>query len=881
MLSCIALHTTLVSQSYQSRISEARSSATYSTQQQIENLLLLEEELLTKSFKDTLGTVEYFLAMRYRRLSDNKNLIEHATKAIGAYEQSSYKGYRLSFSYLIRCLANNQLGNNEKAMADALAIESLEVNGRGFEALGDAIKFQVETFRNNGDFESSINKLNNFLITDRADSLNNYFKSNLFLELSMAYSNYEDSLSLRKAIETIDSVNVLIPDINNQYLYRDKTKILSFSQLGHIYAQLEDWNMSIKYYEEALGIANSLSLDTDVNRFRMLSKVNLIELYGKTAQLDKIDQFVKESVEEEYSYYNPMVYAAYYENLATHFRMNEELDIAFSYLEKAKNVLNHPEDKLQIQKHKQRLSKALHEEVKVNYAYYSSTENENWLTKATNTMMSLDSLIDLIGLDLLFDSSVYEWRETAKSFYDTGLKVAFAKNDVELFWRFAEKTKNLALLETIIRTQRENRTSEYEAVNSELISLRRSESILFAEIEFPNIDLHVKDSLETELINNKNAQLKLYLEEQEKLSKIIPDVVTIKDIQQVLQNKTLILYSNDSEYLYGVSINSSHSEMKQLIKLSELENKLEKWYQYLLREVNADDEDLMSELIQLFKSLEKSIVIIPDEYVRVIPFAALKNESGTYAIEEYTFSYDISATFFYYHNKSDQLQIHNSTVVTPTYTNRDLSFTQNEANDIAEILDADILSDSDAITSNFIQKLKQNELLHFSGHLESNEGELSMLLSENENISVDDIYHSESNIKFLFMNACESASGKVLTGEGTANFARAFMQTGSETIIQTLWNVNDYSSAVIADQLYKELHDGKPVDEAMRLAQLNYFEQADDFARHPYYWASIGVLGKTDTIHLSIKFKVYLWLGLSMLVFILLFILFSKYKVKA
>ena len=224
----------------------------------------------------------------------------------------------------------------------------------------------------------------------------------------------------------------------------------------------------------------------------------------------------------------------------------------------------------------------------------------------------------------------------------------------------------------------------------------------------------------------------------------------------------------------------------------------------------------MTDILTPFLNLEKSIIIIPDEYVRIIPFAALKNKDGAYAINEYQFSYDISATFFYNHQRSERLQIHNSTVVTPTYDTKDLSFTKIEALDISEVLNAKVLSGMAAIKSNFSKELKQNDLLHFSGHLESSRGDLSMLLSENEDVSVDDIYHSESNIKFLFMNACESATGQVLTGEGTANFARAFMQNGSETIIQTSWNVNDYSSAVIAVQFYKELKEGKPVDEAMR-----------------------------------------------------------------
>ena len=110
--------------------------------------------------------------MRFRSLSKHDKLIEHASEAIDAFNQSDYKGYRLSFSYVIRSLAYNHLGDQEKAIEDALTIESLPPTQRGYEALGDAIKLQVATFRNNGDYESSINKLNNFFLTERSDSLN-------------------------------------------------------------------------------------------------------------------------------------------------------------------------------------------------------------------------------------------------------------------------------------------------------------------------------------------------------------------------------------------------------------------------------------------------------------------------------------------------------------------------------------------------------------------------------------------------------------------------------------------------------------------------------------------------------------------------------------
>jgi CHAT domain-containing protein len=872
--------TDLSAQSYNDRISEARSSNNYTTQEQITNLLELREELQHQVYKDTLGTVEYFLAMRYRRLSNHEKIIEHATQAIEAYKQSDYSGYRVSFCYTIRCLANNQLGKQKEAMSDALAIESLELNGRGFEALGDAIKFQAATYRNNGDFESSINKLNNFFITDNADSLNNYFRSNLYLELSMAYSNYEDSTSLYRAIEAIDSVNTLIPNIDNQFLYKDKTEVLALSQLGHIYSQFEDWKTAINYYEQALEIANLISLDHETNRFRMLAKVNLIELYGKTGQSNRMKRFEGEE-SELYLDVNQPVYAAYYENLATQYRKNGELQTAVEYINKAKEVLHHPEDQLQIQKHKQRLSTVLLEEVEIYFSYYSETGNKRHITQAANTMGTLDTLIDLIGLDLLFESSVFKWRESAKAFYDAGLKVSFATQNINLFWRYAEKTKGLALLEIIIRNQRENRSPEYEAVNNKLFSLRKLESEISNELLSPDINKRNKADLEKKLIQNKNEQLKLYVEEQKRLRKIIPDVVTIDDLKYLLKDKTLILYANDNEHLYGLCISSQNIVLKKIMTLPLFKEKVESWYQYLTREVSKQQEEFLLDTLVPFNREQQAIVIIPDEYTRTVPFAALKNKNGTFAIEEHRFSYDISATFFYNHHTSNQFSISNSSVVMPNYIEeitKRLSFSETEGNSIAKVLGANQVADASANRINLIKLLESNDLVHFTGHLQNENGESSMLLSDNESISIDDIYHSVSNVKFLFMNACESASGKVLVGEGVANFARSFMQAGSETVIQTQWNVNDYSSSVIGVEFYKKLKEGKQVDEAMRLAQLNYLENADDFARHPYYWASIGVIGKTDAIQFESFFNQYFLLFLLVIIMILFLWLISKIR---
>ncbi len=878
MILCFSINSAGIAQSYEQRIAQARTSD-YKTEQQIENLLEISEELNHTNYLDTLGFVEYFIAMRFRKLSNNKKLIEHATNAIDAFKQSDYEGYRFSFSYLIRAYANKNLGEQDNAIRDALFIESLRLDGRGYEALGDAIKLQAETFRNNGDFESSINKLNKFLLTERVDSLNNYFKSNVYLELSMAYSNYDDSISLQKAIKAIDSVYVLVPDIDNQYLYKDKTNVLALLQLGHIHYKFKDWNQTIYFYEQALEEAMKMPLDLDVNTVRLASMANLLELYGNLGKHEKIKLLIAKQEDVDLTI-DPIGSSTYFENLSSYYRSIGSLEKAGKSINLAKEILDHPKESVQSQKYKQKLAQILKEDLEIDYKKYLIENNQSYLSSASQTMLTLDTLVDLIGLELLFETSVFEWREKAKAIYDIGLRIAFAQNDVDLVWRCAEKTKSLALLETIINTQQQKRNPSYEKVGNELAELRKKETRISQQLQTAE-RLADKIQLEEERTKIKDAQLQLYLTEQEKLRKIIPEVVGISEIQKLVGEKTLILYSNDSKDLYGIALNSETVEMKKLIDVETLSAEIDRVNQYLKRETQVVPAQLVSYVLTPFTQLDTSLAIIPDEYLAPVSFASLVTNGNKYLIEEHTISYDVSATFYKEHISHKPIQVSNSVVVIPDYEGnlaQQLRYASDEGDRISEVINVTQLNGEHALKVNVEKELQQNELLHFSGHLESINDEAQIMLSSNQTVTAADIYTLDSSVKFVFMNACESASGKILVGEGIANFARSFMQSGAQTILQTLWNVNDKSSATIGTTFYQEIGKGKDVDEALRLAQLNYISTVDDFNKHPYYWAGIIAIGKTEAVHFKSESHPIIKFGSITLLLFCLILLYKRFS---
>ncbi len=98
--------------------------------------------------------------------------------------------------------------------------------------------------------------------------------------------------------------------------------------------------------------------------------------------------------------------------------------------------------------------------------------------------------------------------------------------------------------------------------------------------------------------------------------------------------------------------------------------------------------------------------------------------------------------------------------------------------------------------------------------------------------------------KCVVLSACESGLGTVNDGEGVYGLRRAFQLTGVETIVSTLWNVPDQSTARLMQRLYTNLQEG--FASAVRKAQLATIRELRDanMPPHPYSWGAFIVVGK-------------------------------------
>lgn len=93
----------------------------------------------------------------------------------------------------------------------------------------------------------------------------------------------------------------------------------------------------------------------------------------------------------------------------------------------------------------------------------------------------------------------------------------------------------------------------------------------------------------------------------------------------------------------------------------------------------------------------------------------------------------------------------------------------------------------------------------------------------------------------VVLSACGSGQGKVRPGEGLYGLRRAFFIAGAETVVASLWEIDDRKTPSLMAAYYKNLLGGQGRGESMRQAMLAMRVHHP----HPHYWAPFLVFGDT------------------------------------
>jgi CHAT domain-containing protein len=94
--------------------------------------------------------------------------------------------------------------------------------------------------------------------------------------------------------------------------------------------------------------------------------------------------------------------------------------------------------------------------------------------------------------------------------------------------------------------------------------------------------------------------------------------------------------------------------------------------------------------------------------------------------------------------------------------------------------------------------------------------------------------------QLVVLSACDTGRGDIQLGQGVYGLRRAFLVAGAETVVMSLWKVNDMTTRELMEAYYSNLLAGQGRATALREAMRSL--RAREF--HPHYWAPFIVLGR-------------------------------------
>ncbi|MFB2769970.1 CHAT domain-containing protein [Pelatocladus sp. BLCC-F211] len=272
----------------------------------------------------------------------------------------------------------------------------------------------------------------------------------------------------------------------------------------------------------------------------------------------------------------------------------------------------------------------------------------------------------------------------------------------------------------------------------------------------------------------------------------------------------------------------------------------QKLYDLIIRPFAVDLESLQV----------KTLVFIPDNFLRSVPMAAL-NDGNNFLIQKYaiasTLSLSLTDPFKLKSEKFRALAV--GLTQDAKVDGRIYKALSNIKQEIKQVLML-IPGSKQLLDQNFTHDRLQAELhrsvypiVHIATHAEFGIApeDTFLIIGNNEKLTIRDLYRiiqdvsqGISTVDLLLLTACETARGNDNTNLGLASMA---VSAGVRSTFASLWSIDDAATEILVTKFYQYWYQyGFSKAEALQKAQQDLIALGKKYA-HPYYWAPFILLG--------------------------------------
>ncbi len=103
-----------------------------------------------------------------------------------------------------------------------------------------------------------------------------------------------------------------------------------------------------------------------------------------------------------------------------------------------------------------------------------------------------------------------------------------------------------------------------------------------------------------------------------------------------------------------------------------------------------------------------------------------------------------------------------------------------------------------------------------------------------------------NEVDLIVLSACQSGLGDIDASEGVFGLQRSFKLSGANSLVMSLWKVNDDATRILMTEMYKNLYSGQTKREALANAQLALRSYNNGIYDRPEFWAAFVLLDALD-----------------------------------
>lgn len=469
-----------------------------------------------------------------------------------------------------------------------------------------------------------------------------------------------------------------------------------------------------------------------------------------------------------------------------------------------------------------------------------------------------------------------------------------AESYKEQAFEFAERSKSILLLEAFQKAD----ATAIAGIPEDLIQQEKSiqEEIALTEKDLFNAKEKEESSETIKALENKLLSLRQnYTDWIFDLEQQYPQYYNLKynfntasiaEVQTLLQKnqRSLVEYFVGDSTIYTFLISANRFEVLQQAKdfpLSDwvinLKTDIEQ-FQFngtdraqLCSSYTEKAQNLYQKLIAPLKEyqLSQKLTIIPSGVLGYLPFDALLTQAPQqnctfqdypYLVYQHSISFGYSATLQVALSQNDNRHKHQFLGFGPKFDGNGgfnaLNYNVKSLQAIQDKVGGKLLLDNMATMDVFKELASKYDIIQLATHAEANTstGDFSFIVfadgqGDYDSLFVKDLYLIDLMAEMVVLSACETAVGKLHKGEGIISLARGFLQSGAQSVLTTLWSINDETNKLLMLEFYKQLKKGAGKDDALQRAKLNQLKQADRLYGHPVYWAAFAPMGDMKPIY--------------------------------